>query len=195
MSIVLLGSTSGSCTLQEQAIAGTTTLTLPTTSGTVLTSASQSIPSAALPIGSVLQVVNFQSGTNATGTGVIPYDNTIPQNTEGNEYMTLAITPKFSTSKLKIDVVFVGVNSLSNTNGFTIALFQDSTANAIAACISTIGNSQVIPFLFTHYMTAGTTSSTTFKVRAGSGAGTTTFNPAIAGGVLASSITISEIAA
>jgi hypothetical protein len=35
MSIVLMGSTSGSCTLQEQAVAGTTTLTLPTTSGTV----------------------------------------------------------------------------------------------------------------------------------------------------------------
>jgi len=35
MSIVLLGSTSGSCTLQEQAIAGTTTLTLPTFNGTV----------------------------------------------------------------------------------------------------------------------------------------------------------------
>jgi hypothetical protein len=30
-----MGSTSGSCTLQEQAVAGTTTLTLPTTSGTV----------------------------------------------------------------------------------------------------------------------------------------------------------------
>jgi hypothetical protein len=37
MSIVLVGSTSGSCTLQEQAVAGTTTLTLPTTSGTVAT--------------------------------------------------------------------------------------------------------------------------------------------------------------
>lgn len=35
MSIVLLGSTSGSCTLQEQAIAGSTTLTLPTFNGTV----------------------------------------------------------------------------------------------------------------------------------------------------------------
>ena len=35
MSIVLQGSTSGSCTLQEQAVAGTTVLTLPTTSGTV----------------------------------------------------------------------------------------------------------------------------------------------------------------
>jgi len=40
MSIVLLGSTSGSCTLQEQAVAGTTILTLPTTSGTILTTAS-----------------------------------------------------------------------------------------------------------------------------------------------------------
>jgi hypothetical protein len=39
MSIVLVGSTSGSCTLQEQAVAGTTVLTLPTTSGTILTSA------------------------------------------------------------------------------------------------------------------------------------------------------------
>jgi hypothetical protein len=46
MSIVLLGSTSGSCTLQEQAVAGTTVLTLPTTSGTVLTSTS---PSSDLP--------------------------------------------------------------------------------------------------------------------------------------------------
>ena len=35
MSIVLVGSTSGSCTLQEQAVAGTTVLTLPTVSGTV----------------------------------------------------------------------------------------------------------------------------------------------------------------
>jgi hypothetical protein len=57
MSIVLLGSTSGSCTLQEQAVAGTTTLTLPTTSGTValtsgvaltlgFTSANQAVPTA-----------------------------------------------------------------------------------------------------------------------------------------------------
>jgi hypothetical protein len=35
MSIVLMGSTSGSATLQEQAVAGNTTLTLPTITGTV----------------------------------------------------------------------------------------------------------------------------------------------------------------
>lgn len=145
--------------------------------------------------GVVLQVVNIQTGVNTTGTGAIPYDNTIPQNTEGTEFITLAITPKFSTSKLKIDIVFNGSNSLSNTNGFTIALFQDSTTNALATCITTIGNGQFSTFCFTHYMTAGTTSSTTFKIRAGAAAGTTYFNGGVMGGTMRSSITISEIAA
>ena len=36
MSIVLLGSTSGSCTLQEQAVAGTSVLTLPVGTGTIV---------------------------------------------------------------------------------------------------------------------------------------------------------------
>jgi len=36
MSIVLLGSTSGSCTLQEEAVAGTSVLTLPVGTGTVV---------------------------------------------------------------------------------------------------------------------------------------------------------------
>ena len=53
--------------------------------------------------------------------------------------------------------------------------------------------------VFSHFMTAGTTSETTFKVRAGFNAsGTTTFNGSGGarrlGGVFASSITITEIA-
>jgi hypothetical protein len=40
MSIVLLGSTSGSVTLQEPAVAGSTTLTLPATTGTVVVGSS-----------------------------------------------------------------------------------------------------------------------------------------------------------
>ena len=46
MSIVLQGSTSGSITLQEPAIAGSTVLSLPATTGTILTSAS---PASDLP--------------------------------------------------------------------------------------------------------------------------------------------------
>jgi hypothetical protein len=149
--------------------------------------------------GAVLQVVNFQTGTVATGTGTCSYDDTIMQNTEGDEYMTLAITPTSATSKLKIDVVFAC--AVSTTNKLvTVGLFQDSTANALAigASAESLANS---PYLmnFSHFMTSGTTSSTTFKVRAGpDSSATLTFNGQSGsrkyGGVYASSITITEIA-
>jgi hypothetical protein len=56
-----------------------------------------------LPAGSVLQVVNVQTGAVATGTSQTQNDDTIPQNTEGTEFITLAITPTSASSKLKID--------------------------------------------------------------------------------------------
>ena len=94
MSIVLMGSTSGSCTLQEQAVAGSTVITLPAVSGT-------------LPI---IKIGVTQTGAVATGTTQIPSDDTIPQNTEGDEYMTLAFTPNSATSTLIIQVtIFAGL--------------------------------------------------------------------------------------
>jgi len=165
-----------------------------------LTTASRGIDNASLPAGAVLQIVNFQTGAVATGTTQIPRDDTIPQNTEGDEYMSLSITPKSATSKLKIDVVCEATCSIVGSFTMTIALFQDSTANALATQFQAIA-SQSYPTLFTfsHFMTSGTTSSTTFKVRAGSNAaGTTTFNgfggARYYGGTIASSITITEIA-
>jgi len=70
MSIVLQGSTSGSITLQEPAVAGTTVLDLPSVSGTLITTASsgQSIPKAALPTGSILQVVQATTNSSITTT-------------------------------------------------------------------------------------------------------------------------------
>ena len=151
--------------------------------------------------GEILQVVNTQTGAVATGTTTIPVDDTIPQNTEGDQYMSLAITPKSSTSKLKIDVVFYGQSAAGEIR-HTVALFQDTTADALAAMSGTSisGTGSTGAVTFSHYMTSGTTSSTTFKIRAGlASAGTLTFNGSggarIYGGVLASSITITEIAA
>lgn len=146
---------------------------------------------------SVVQVVNVQTGAMATGSTVMVLDDTIPQNTEGNEYMTLEITPKATTNKLKIDVVFNGGESTNTGNGFVIALFQDATAGALAAICTTEDAAGEVPdHSFTHYMEAGTTSATTFKVRAGVDNGQTTFNGQNGarkmGGVLASSITITE---
>lgn len=149
-----------------------------------------------MPAGTVVQVVNTQTGAVSTGTTAIPLDDTIPQNTEGDEYMTLAITPSSATNKLKIDVVLFGSNNSGANN--MAALFQDSTAAALASGIS-VSNAggSVECITFTHYMNSGTTSATTFKVRGGGNSGTFTFNGAasarIFGGVMASSITISEI--
>lgn len=152
-----------------------------------------------LDAGAVLQVVNTMSGAVATGTATIPNDDTVPQNTEGFEVMTLAITPKSATSKLKIEVV---INlGTSATGNLICGLFQDSTAGALAAAAVYAGVTNAsMQISFTHYVTAGTTSATTFKTRIGcNNAGTVTFNGYSSGrffgGVMASSITITEIAA
>lgn len=144
----------------------------------------------------VIQRVSTETGAVATGTTLIPLDDTIPQNTEGDQYMTLSITPKNSSNILVIDVV--GFFSYNGLSGFHMALFQDSTANALAVGTETCGGSTyMVNIVFRHIMTAGTTSSTTFKIRAGgNNSGTTTFNGTnsgrLFGGVLASSITITE---
>lgn len=146
----------------------------------------------------LLQMVSYQTGAVATGTTLIPADDTIPQNTEGNEYMTLAITPISTSSILEIDVIVNMANS-AGASGVrnSVALFQDSTANALnanAVFKNDINSTQVV---LKHLMSAGTTSLTTFKVRAGSNiAGTTTLNGTggtrLFGGVNISSITIKE---
>jgi hypothetical protein len=147
--------------------------------------------------GKVAQIVNVETGAVATGSTVMPQDDTIPQNTEGDQYMSLAITPTNASSTLIIQVIANG--SLNGTANVEAALFQDSTANAIAATsIYFVTASGPNSFVFTHKMTAGTTSATTFKLRIGpSTAATWTFN-GLAGvrlfaGLNSSSITITEI--
>jgi hypothetical protein len=149
----------------------------------------------------VVQVVNVQSGALASGTTVMPVDDTIPQNSEGDEFLTLAITPKSATNILKIDVQLMLANS-SGSNYMSVALFQDTTAGALAATSEMFTASGNVPMVrsLTYYMIAGTTSAKTFKVRAGCQTASTTYLNAIAtarvfGGVSASSITITELKA
>jgi hypothetical protein len=152
-------------------------------------------------LGGFLQQVRYTTGTVATGTTLIPLDNTIPQNTEGDEYMTLAITPKSATSILVVQVI-AQIAVSTNTN-MTTALFRDTTANALAAVPSyapASAGAYGLPLVFNHYLTSGSTSATTFKVRVGASASaTTTFNgilgTAFYNGVMSSSIIITEYAA
>jgi len=150
--------------------------------------------------GDVVQVANNQSGALGSSVVVIPFDDTIPQITEGTEFITATITPTNASNLLDITVVLHLANNTGVTN--MAALFQDSTANALCSgAVSSMGVANAVTqVVMKHRMVAGTTSATTFRVRVGpSGAVTMTINGSagarLMGGVLISSITITEIKA
>lgn len=154
-------------------------------------------PGVPLP-GVTIQVQRNQTGASTTGTTTLPFDDTIPLNTEGDQYMSQAITPSSAANALRIDSQGHFSNSAATTR-FAMALFQDAAANALTAISNTIDTTQVDRIMsLNHLLLAATTSATTFKIRAGGAtAGTTTFNGAssarVFGGVMNSSLTVAEI--
>jgi len=171
--------------------------------GQVLTSTGAGSPpafEAAAAGGKLLQVVSAQTGAVATGTTVMPYNDTIPQKTEGDEYLTVAITPAHASNTLYISVSLHGGHS-ETLGASTIAIFQDTTANALACGSQFKGRALDTNSMYLQYkMAAGTTSATTFKLRAGGGgSGTFTLNgrssARIFGGVQTTAITVMEVSA
>jgi hypothetical protein len=148
--------------------------------------------------GALVQKVGTVTGASSSGTTLIPYDDTIPGSSEGDEYMTQAITPTNAAHDLYISVTVFG--SVDATDYMCVALFKNSDSDALAADAVYIDSGTASDTLhFVYKMTAGTTSAITFKVRAGrSSGGTFRFNGRtstgrIFGGVAASSIIIEEI--
>lgn len=122
--------------------------------------------------GKIKQIVYNMESSVITGTAVIPYDNTIPQISEGLLVLTQAITPTDATSLLKIEVVVQG--SMTSHAQYQMALFQDAGVNALA--VSRIrADAQVAVHLnnnnITYVMVAGTTSATSFTIRIGASSG------------------------
>lgn len=117
--------------------------------------------------GRLAQLVSFETGAFANGANTIPYDNTIPQQTEGDQYMALSITPENSSSILLHQITFIGATG-GNNRAITVALFQDNLPDALAVATSfqeTSGGTATITF--SHSMPAGAIIPKTFKVRAG----------------------------
>lgn len=151
------------------------------------------------PVGAVVQRVSTNFDAVGTTTTVIPVDDTIPQITEGGEFMTQAITPKSTTNELIIEATVTLSNSVATS--LVAALFQDATANALCAeCQYQTTATGMVNLVLRFRMLAGTVSATTFRIRAGgAAAGTTTFNGAAAGrffgAIPKSNITITEVRA
>ena len=152
----------------------------------------------ALP-GQPVQVQRTQTGAVATGTTAIPNDDTIPQNTEGDQYLSQAITPSAAANLLLIKSE-LGI-SHTVANRAIMALFQDSTANALtASSVLNAAGGAMLRTSIGHAMLAGTASATTLKVRAGGSTGsTTTINgesgARVFGGVANSFLEVEEVMA
>jgi hypothetical protein len=151
--------------------------------------------------GEVVQVVENYTGAVATGTTILPGDDTIPQITEGNEYMTQAITPTSAINRLHIEALANLATSAAAGTGVLAAIFQDATANALKATNNTTAGAGYMKEAYlSHSMAAGTTSATTFRLRAGASvANTTTFNgiagARLLGGALNSFMRVTEVMA
>lgn len=149
--------------------------------------------------GAHAQVVTASSATVTTTTSGIPQDDTIPQSSEGVEVLTLAISPTNASSVLNIFVHVPVWGTAGGGVGTGFALFKDSVANAIAAGTCSTGGIPNASFSLHHNISAGSTSSQTFKLRIGAGgSGTVGINSNSAatrtyGGVAATTMTIFEV--
>jgi hypothetical protein len=153
---------------------------------------------AGIPASKVLQIVETETSAVATGTTTLPADDTTPQSTEGDQYLTQAITPKSALSKILI--LTCCMLSTTNAGDFTVAVFRDAIANALKAIGSYITGPTPFPLaivLIAQENSPGAGASVTYKVRAGNAAAaTTTLNGGGGtrryGGVAASSLVLVE---
>lgn len=135
--------------------------------------------------------------TNADIATVIPNDDTIPQSTEGTQILSVSITPKTTTNRVRVRVQGMFSNSAAS-NGI-MALFNGG-AGAIAAVAQAVPSANVPgQLVLEHEYVPGATAAITFTVRVGPSSGTLRMNGAttgrLFGGVAATTIVVEEITA
>lgn len=151
--------------------------------------------------GEQIQSVIKPDGAFNSGINFTPKDNTIPQQSETNVFLSQAITPTSVINTLKVEGK---VNcSHSAVSQILAGIWQDAGANALKVSLYQAGAINVMTGCEVTYVgQAGTVAATTFKVGgAGILAGTTDFNGdqafggALYGGACDSYLEIEEIMA
>ena len=137
------------------------TITLPDETGSIITTGSSGkvIPSAALPAGSVLQVVNSWSMTQ---------ESTTSTSFVASSYIKASITPSSASSKVFVIVNGGGVYSQVNASRLFTTIYRDGTTNLGDANYGLsrqqVSASYVQPISIHLLDSPSTTSSTEYKV-------------------------------
>jgi hypothetical protein len=77
---------------------------------------------------------------NASLSGTIPYDDTIPQNTEGDQIVTATITLKSASNRVRARFVGFVAGADSAVIRVSAAMFCSTSANAINAIVHIADN-------------------------------------------------------
>jgi len=141
------------------------------------------------------QIVSFSTNAYASGTAVIPVDDTIPQITEGNQYMSLVITPTNALSTLEI-AVEASFGSPSEV-WISVALFKVGVSDALTSRpLYLTAAATMLQANILHSVAAGSVLPQTFTVRGGAHTTATVgingTSTRLQGGAIISRITIKE---
>lgn len=137
--------------------------------------------------------------TNTDISTAIPLDDTIPQVGEGTEILSVSITPKATSNRLRIRFQATWSASPGVTAGIAAA-FVNGASDAVAATMA-YNNASVesFPFLLEYEFLPGSVSSQTVTIRVGPSSGTMRLNGTTAtrrlGGASAATLVVEEIVA
>jgi len=128
----------------------------------------QNLRNSMLPAGSILQTHYSEYKTATTVSDVIPFDDTIPQVTEGFQVFSQAITPSSTSSKILVEwQLWAGRNGTALC--FISALFRNSGVDAITTVCSNAPTISQVPGQVCGFFldSPNTTSATTYTLRVG----------------------------
>ena len=143
------------------------------------------------------QIHYYKNANFASGTSTIPFDNTIPQNTEGTEFMTTNFIPLKANTEIEIDCNFFVAISAQNTANLN-ALFRSGSSDALTVGFSLSGASDGGQQTTLKYIDSlPNTNAVDYSVRSGGSSTSTTYFNGISTGAkfngrFISSITIKE---
>lgn len=119
-------------------------------------------------VGSILQSVSAEiTDYSTTYSAIIPIDDSVPQISEGSQILSVSITPKYASSKIRCRFV-TACASGSGAVYISAALFRNSDANAIASnAVGTPATNWPTMLALEKDDSPATTSATTYTIRIG----------------------------
>lgn len=128
-----------------------------------------------VPPGAIVGYASTSLATVQSCSTGIPYDDTIPQITEGDEILSSSYSPKYTNSIIRVTALVQGATSASTGVYATIALFVDATANALAVALQ--GQDQgvadnPVDIALHHEEVSASLTARTYRIRASANSGT-----------------------